>query len=135
MLRDAGCGYSLSFQACGGATTTEVNSKQLGTLSSSTSLVTITIGGNDAGFSNVIVNCALYYFTCGSAINEANSFIKNKLPTLLNTTCSDITSRATSAHIVVLGYPHLFTSEGATCPGAARVKHPIGGADAGPMSG
>src|SRR5262245_4734291 len=43
-------GYALSFQACSGATTTEVNSKQLGTLSSSTSLVTITIGGNDAGF-------------------------------------------------------------------------------------
>jgi lysophospholipase L1-like esterase len=108
-------GYSLSFQACSGATTTEVNSKQLGTLSSSTSLVTITIGGNDAGFSNVIINCALYYFTCGSAINEANRFIKNKLPALLDTTYSDITSRAATAHVVVLGYPHLFTSEGATC--------------------
>jgi lysophospholipase L1-like esterase len=108
-------GYSLSFQACSGATTTEVNSKQLGPLSSSTSLVTITIGGNDAGFSNVIINCALYYFTCGSAISEANSFIKNKLPALLDTTYTDIRSKATTAHVVVLGYPHLFTSEGATC--------------------
>ena len=108
-------GYSLSFQACSGAVTTEVNSKQLGTLSSSTSLVTITIGGNDAGFSNVIINCALYYFTCGSVISEANSFIKNKLPGLLDTTYNDISSRATTAHVVVLGYPHLFTSEGATC--------------------
>src|ERR1700682_1754044 len=76
-------GYSLSFQACSGAKTTDVNSKQLGPLSSSTSLVTITIGGNDAGFSNVIINCALYYFPCGSAISEANTFIKNKLPALL----------------------------------------------------
>src|ERR1017187_5737058 len=89
--------YSLSFQACSGATTTEVNSKQLGTLSTSTSLVTITIGGNDAGFSNVIINCALYYFTCGSAISEADSFIKNKLPALLDTTYNDISSRATTA--------------------------------------
>src|ERR1700719_280340 len=72
-------GYTLSFQACSGAKTTDVNSNQLGTLSSTTALVTITIGGNDAGFSNVIVNCALYYFTCGSSINEANSFIANKL--------------------------------------------------------
>jgi lysophospholipase L1-like esterase len=108
-------GYTLSFQACGGASTTEVNSKQLGTLSSSTALVTITIGGNDAGFSNVIVNCALYYFTCGSAISEANSFIANKLPALLDTTYSDIRAKATTAHVVVLGYPHLFTAEGKTC--------------------
>ena len=71
-------GYSLNFEACGGAKTPEVNSKQLGKLSATTSLVTITIGGNDAGFSNVIINCALYYFTCGSAIGEANEFIKNK---------------------------------------------------------
>src|SRR6202045_2915776 len=108
-------GYTLSFQACSGAKTTEANSNQLGTLSSSTALVTITIGGNDAGFSNVIINCALYYFTCGSSINEANSFIANKLPGLLDTTYNDIRSRATTAHVVVLGYPHLFTKEGATC--------------------
>jgi lysophospholipase L1-like esterase len=108
-------GYTLSFQACSGATTTEVNSKQLGTLSSTTALVTITIGGNDAGFSNVIINCALYYFTCGSAISEANSFIEQKLPALLDTTYSDIRSKATTAHVVVLGYPHLFTAEGKTC--------------------
>src|SRR5271167_1326959 len=36
-------GYTLSFQACSGAKTTEVNEKQLVTLSASTSLVTITI--------------------------------------------------------------------------------------------
>src|SRR5437764_3463952 len=108
-------GYTLSFQACSGAKTTAVNNNQLGTLSSTTNLVTITIGGNDAGFSNVIINCALYYFTCGSAINEANSFIANKLPSLLDTTYNNIRSRATTAHVVVLGYPHLFTAEGKTC--------------------
>jgi lysophospholipase L1-like esterase len=107
--------YTLSFQACGGAKTTEVNEKQLGTLSATTSLVTITIGGNDAGFSNVIINCALYYFTCGSAIGEANEFIKNKLPGLLETTYKDIRAKATTAKVVVLGYPKLFTKEGKTC--------------------
>lgn len=108
-------GYTLSFQACSGAKTTEVDSKQLGTLSSTTSLVTITIGGNDAGFSEVMLNCALYYFTCGSAISEADSFIKNKLPALLETTYSDIRAKATSAKVIVLGYPHLFTTSGETC--------------------
>jgi lysophospholipase L1-like esterase len=108
-------GYTLSFQACSGATTKDVNEKQLGTLSSSTALVTITIGGNDAGFSNVIINCALYYFTCGGAIQEANEFIEKKLAALLDTTYTDIRAKASTAHVVVLGYPHLFTSEGTTC--------------------
>ena len=108
-------GYTLSFQACSGAKTGEVISKQLGTLSSATSLVTITIGGNDAGFSNVIINCALYYFTCGSAISEANTYIKNTLPGLLETTYKDIRAKATTAKVVVLGYPKLFTKEGTTC--------------------
>jgi lysophospholipase L1-like esterase len=108
-------GYTLSFQACSGAKTTDVNANQLGTLSSTTALVTITIGGNDAGFSNVILNCALYYFTCSGAISEANSFIATKLAGLLDTTYNNVRSRATTAHVVVLGYPHLFTSEGATC--------------------
>jgi lysophospholipase L1-like esterase len=108
-------GYTLSFQACSGAKTTDVNSKQLGTLSSSTALVTITIGGNDAGFSNVILNCALYYFTCGSAISEANSYIANKLPAVLDTTYNNIRAKATIAKVVVLGYPRLFTAEGKTC--------------------
>jgi lysophospholipase L1-like esterase len=108
-------GYTLSFQACSGAKTTDVNGNQLGALSTTTNLVTISIGGNDASFSNVIINCALYYFTCGSSISEANSFIANKLPALLDTTYNDIRAKATTAHVVVLGYPHLFTKEGATC--------------------
>jgi lysophospholipase L1-like esterase len=108
-------GYTLNFEACSGAKTTEVNEKQLGHLSSSTALVTITIGGNDAGFSNVIINCALYYFTCQGAINEANEFIAKKLPALLETTYKDIRARATTAEVIVLGYPKLFTKEGTTC--------------------
>jgi lysophospholipase L1-like esterase len=108
-------GYALSFQACSGAKTSDVNEKQLGTLSSTTSLVTITIGGNDAGFSNVIVNCALYYFTCGGAINGADEFIAKKLPGLLETTYRNIRAKATVAEVIVLGYPKLFSKEGKTC--------------------
>lgn len=108
-------GYALNFEACSGAKTTDVNEKQLSHLSGTTSLVTITIGGNDAGFSNVVINCALYYFTCGSAIKEADEFIEKKLPALLEATYKDISSKATTALVVVLGYPKLFTKEGTTC--------------------
>src|SRR5581483_1788829 len=108
-------GYTLNFEACSGAKTPEVNEKQLGNLNSTTSLVTLSIGGNDAGFSNVIINCALYYFTCGSAISEANSYIANKLPGVLNTTYNNVKSRATTAKVIIIGYPHLFTDTGTTC--------------------
>ena len=108
-------GYTLNFEACSGAKTGDVNEKQLGKLSSTTSLVTLSIGGNDAGFSNVIINCALYYFTCGSAINEANSYIAKTLPGVLNTTYNNVKSRATTAKVIIIGYPHLFTDEGKTC--------------------
>jgi lysophospholipase L1-like esterase len=108
-------GYALNFQACSGAKTTDVNNNQLGPLNSTTNLVTMTIGGNDAGFSTVIVDCAAWYFPCDSAIDNANSFIQNQLPGLLNTTYSDIRSHAPNAHVVILGYPHLFTSDGQTC--------------------
>src|SRR3984885_12490066 len=108
-------GYTLNFEACSGAKTPEVNEKQLSKLSSTTSLVTITIGGNDAGFSNVIINCALYYFTCGEAIVESEEFVRKELPGRLEKNYKDIRAKATTAKVVVLGYPKLFTAEGKTC--------------------
>ncbi len=107
--------YTLNFEACSGAKTPEVIEKQLGKLTSSTALVTISIGGNDAGFSNVMLNCALYYFTCGSAISEADEYIAKTLPGKLETTYKDIRAKATTAEVIVLGYPKLFTKEGTTC--------------------
>jgi lysophospholipase L1-like esterase len=108
-------GYALTFEACSGATTADVISSQLGPLNSSTNLVTITIGGNDAGFSTVITDCAGWYYNCQSAIDNADAYIQNTLPGKLNTTYGDIRSHATTAHVVVLGYPHLFTADGQTC--------------------
>ncbi|HEV2982732.1 MAG TPA: hypothetical protein VGX51_14995, partial [Solirubrobacteraceae bacterium] len=52
---------------------------------------------------------------CQEAIQGADYFIEHKLPALLDTTYGDIRAKATTAHVVVLGYPHLFTSEGKTC--------------------
>src|SRR6201999_4580920 len=42
---------SFTFAACSGATTTDVINTQLSSLSAATTLVSITIGGNDAVFS------------------------------------------------------------------------------------
>lgn len=106
-------GYALSFQACSGATTGTVTSGQLGTLSSATTFVTISVGGNDAGFSNVITECAEpgWMSDCGGAIDKAQSFITNTLPGRLSTLYASIRSKAPNAKVVVVGYPRLFNGE------------------------
>ena len=103
-------GYALSFQACSGATTSTVTSGQLGALSSATSYVTISVGGNDAGFSDVITECAkpAWASDCAGKDNTANSFITNTLPGRLSTLYASIRSKAPNAKVVVVGYPKLF---------------------------
>src|SRR4051794_8289440 len=44
---------ALTFVACAGATTGDVRSSQVGSVTSDTKFVTITIGGNDIGFTNL----------------------------------------------------------------------------------
>jgi lysophospholipase L1-like esterase len=106
-------GASLSFTACSGAKTGDVIANQLGPLSSSTGYVTISIGGNDAGFSDVITECAFpgWASDCDGAINTARSYISNTLPGQLDNVYSAIRSRAPSATVGVVGYPRLFNGE------------------------
>jgi lysophospholipase L1-like esterase len=98
----------LTFVACSGAKTTDVINNQVSSLSTSTNIVTITIGGNDAGFSSVITRCALPLVSCSSDITTANNYIRNSLPAALNAVYTQIRTRAPNARVVVLGYPRLF---------------------------
>ncbi len=114
-------GYDLDLQACSGAKVGDVEANQLSALGTDTSLVTISIGGNDAGFSNVIESCARPWpWTCWGDIDNANAFIKNQLPGLLDGLYSQIRSRAPNAHVIVVGYPHLFN--GQECNPLARIS-------------
>jgi lysophospholipase L1-like esterase len=113
---------SFSFTACSGAKTTDVLNGQLGPLGSSTTLVSITVGGNDAGFSNVMETCVLGSDSaCLAAVSGAQAFAENNLPGLLNTLFSAIHSRASAAHVVVLDYPHLYKITN-VCVGLSNTK-------------
>ena len=102
-------GTSLTFRACSGATTSTVTSEQLGSLSASTNIVTITVGGNDAGFAPIITSCALPWpWSCEGELTTAEGFIRNTLPGRLTTLYNAIRSRAPNARLIVLGYPRLF---------------------------
>lgn len=100
---------SFRFPACGGAQTADVLGRQLSVLSSSTTMVTITIGGNDAGFSDVVTSCRFGSdSTCTNAVNEAKAFAAAELPARLDQTYAAIRDRAPNARLFVLGYPRLF---------------------------
>lgn len=106
-------GATLDFQACSGAKTTDVINNQLGTLSSSTSLVSITIGGNDLGFTDVMQTCVTGSDEqCREAVAQGKMNAQNVLPGYLHNVYSAVKNKAPHAHVVVLGYPHMYQPGG-----------------------
>lgn len=110
---------SYSSVACAGATTSSVISSQISALSSATTLVSITVGGNDVGFSSVMETCVLSSTsTCVSAIDAAEAKVSSALPGELDNVLSAISSAAPSARVVVLDYPEFYDlSKSSTCIG------------------
>jgi len=107
-------GYALNFRACSGATVADVTNQQLGALGASTAYASMTVGGNDAGFSSVLTECAkpAWASNCNGAIDRAQSIINNQLPARLATLYAAIRERAPKATVVVGGYPRLFNGAG-----------------------
>src|SRR3954453_11398469 len=106
-------GYALNFRACSGAKVSDVTNTQLSALSAGTGYVTISVGGNDAGFTSVITTCAqpAWLSDCNGAVSKAQSYIKNTLPGSLATLYTSIRAKAPNATVVVVGYPRLFNGE------------------------
>ena len=95
--------------ACSGAKTTDVTASQLGPLNGGTTLVSISVGGNDVGFSTVMEDCVLYGTdTCVSEVNAAENVARSQLPGWLDATYDAIHNRAPSARVVVLDYPRFY---------------------------
>src|ERR1700761_1803504 len=98
----SGHGATFTFGACSGATTSSVISSQLSYLSSSTTLVSLTIGGNDVGFSSIMETCVLESTSsCESAVSSAEAKIATTLPASLDATLQTIRADAPSAKVVV----------------------------------
>src|SRR5580692_9228409 len=105
--------------ACSGATTADVLASQVSALSASTTLVSITIGGNDAGFSSVMETCVFASTsTCLKSVTASEAYVADELPARLDTTLATIRADAPAARIVVLGYPDLYDlSTSSSCIG------------------
>ncbi|WFE67076.1 SGNH/GDSL hydrolase family protein [Micromonospora sp. WMMD714] len=103
--------------ACSGATTTDVVNNQLSALTSTTTLVSVTIGGNDVGFTSIMSTCVLQGESqCVAAVQAAENKARAELPSKLATVYRGIRSRAPSARVVVVGYP-VFYQLGTVCVG------------------
>ncbi|QXE37618.1 SGNH/GDSL hydrolase family protein [Streptomyces sp. GMY02] len=106
---------TFAFTACSGARTGDVTAGQLGPLNAATDLVSISIGGNDAGFADVMTTCVLQSeATCLNRVAQARSYVTSTLPGNLNSVYGAIRSKAPSAKVVVLGYPRFYQLNG-TC--------------------
>ena len=112
------------FVACAGATTlTLVSGGQLNALDQSTDLVTLTIGGNDIGWGNAVGAClSPSDGACQGALALATRAITSTLPGRLDTVYSQVAAGAPNAHVVVTGYPRLFSPEYGAYLGASTAE-------------
>jgi lysophospholipase L1-like esterase len=102
-------GTRFTSAACTGATSLDVIGEQLGAVTAATTLVSVTAGGDDAGFTDVITVCVLQGTeACQAAVGQASTFISQTLPARLTDLYSAIRKAAPAAKVVVLGYPRLF---------------------------
>lgn len=107
---------SFTFVACSGATTDDVRANQLSALRDTTTFVTISIGGNDAGFFDVMTTCLTGTDAqCQQRVEVAKKFAREELPAKLDSLYGEIRQRSPKARVVVMGYPRLYEVP-AFCP-------------------
>lgn len=127
---DLGLGPA-NFIACSGATTNDVlgvsesdnpvgrwgAAAQVDALSNDTEVVTITIGGNDIGFSDYATTCA--FTLCGPGTTGYNSVMSAINDTTFHSnlveTYETIVDTAPNAQVYVTGYPHIAASNSGWC--------------------
>ncbi|NEA41427.1 SGNH/GDSL hydrolase family protein [Streptomyces sp. SID11385] len=135
-------GAHLTDVTCSGATTADMAgpqgtvAPQLDALDRGTDLVTLTIGGNDIGFTTVLGTCAKlsasdpagapcadYLTSTGTdQVTEAIDASAPKVADVLRR----VHRRAPHADVVVVGYPDLFPEDGVACTSATV---PLGAGD------
>lgn len=99
--------------ACAGATTSTLRSSgQLRAIDGRTGLVTVTIGGNDVSWGSAVASClGGTDAQCARALAVATGRVRSALPGALDDLYRRIAARAPRAHVLVVGYPRLFSPE------------------------
>lgn len=111
-----------NFAACLGARTGDVLT-QADSLSADTDVVTVSVGGNDAGFVDVMIDCTTSGDQgCVDRVNEAKEYADTTLPGKLDGVYDKIKANAPEAEVFVLGYPHFYEIGGSCNAGLSDTK-------------
>ncbi|MEU4562180.1 SGNH/GDSL hydrolase family protein [Actinoplanes sp. NPDC023936] len=119
----AAFGESIVNRSCSGATVSTVRTKQLGDLDKETGWVTITVGGNDIGFTSTLTGCvAGTDATCHQAVQRGIGIATTTLPQTLGQLFSTIRAKAPNARVYVVGYPRLVVAADKAPVGACSLN-------------
>ncbi|MFE6336826.1 SGNH/GDSL hydrolase family protein [Streptomyces sp. NPDC057806] len=105
---------------CSGATTRSLwnhqgtAAPQVNALTKNTDLVTVTLGGNDLGFADTLVQCVTKR-PCKDDVSAGLEAKMNYAASRTHDMLTDITRRSPQARVLVVGYPRLFPADGSTC--------------------
>lgn len=97
--------------ACSGSSTAEVIGQQVPQVPTDVTRVTLTVSGNDVGFSTVIQNCFVLVnnSACTAAIANGDAMVADgTVAARVAATVDAIQARAPGAKVIVTGYPQLF---------------------------
>ncbi|MGA7206604.1 MAG: SGNH/GDSL hydrolase family protein, partial [Specibacter sp.] len=105
----AATGAVMANLACYGATTDQVQALQVPNIPATTTLITLTVGGNDIGTGAVATACtaAPQSSTCSAALAASLQQL-TKLPAKIKALIKAIKAKVPKAKINFLGYPNLF---------------------------
>ncbi|GLW32562.1 SGNH/GDSL hydrolase family protein [Actinoplanes regularis] len=107
---------TFQFLACSGAVTDDVLNTQVPAMASGADLVSITIGGNDAGFAPTVITCLTSSDSaCTAKVNQGKAYVANTLGGKLDATYAAIKNKAPGAKVVVLSYPNIFDTSALLC--------------------
>lgn len=95
---------------CSGDTVADV-AAELGNLKKKTDLVTLTVGGNDVRYLEVIIACGQGTAACELAVGQAVGGAQLVLSAQLDSLYDRVNAHAPKADVIVTGYPHLFSPE------------------------
>lgn len=111
---------------CSGATTSSIASQLASAdIGPFTRSVTVTVGGNDVGWSNALMSCMGNPQACSAAFSDVVARIP-AVRTSITQVVRDIAAQAPNADIYVTGYPYLFGDFRGSCTvGTAPTGAPI----------
>lgn len=109
-LRDKGLTVNVTNAACGGAVVSDLDG-QISAITPDTDLVALTIGGNDVGFTNIVIQCfapvAFDPGNCKKAVDRANTLLPGVATAALQRVEAAKARLRPGAKIIVLSYPYL----------------------------